>query len=131
LQAQYAKKGKYKKGNNYLKNQALKNGEGSSKSQESFKKDEAKHVSGQKKTFDKKNIQCYNCQMWGHYASKCKSNKVSRNRGDEEQFAHNESSNSYEVLLMATIKSYEEHNDEWYLDIGCSNHMTCKKILVF
>jgi len=27
---------------------------------------------------------------------------------------------------MATIKGDEENNDEWYLDIGCSNHMTCK-----
>jgi len=36
------------------------NGEGSSKNQESFKKDKAKHASGQKKRIDKKDIQCYN-----------------------------------------------------------------------
>jgi len=38
LQAHYAKKRKYKKGNNYLMNQVLKNSEGSSNSQERWSK---------------------------------------------------------------------------------------------
>jgi len=29
--------------------------------------------------------------------------------------------------MMATIKEEEEKNDEWYLDTGCSNHMTDKR----
>jgi len=28
---------------------------------------------------------------------------------------------------MATVKEEEERSNEWYLDTGCSNHMTGKK----
>ena len=80
----------------------------------------------QKKKKDKKDIQCYNCQKWGHYASECRSKRVPRSK-DEAQFSENEDSDSDEVLLMATVKEEEERSDEWYLDTGCSNHMTCKK----
>jgi len=126
-QAQYEKKGKYKKGKNYWKDQVFKNGEGSSKNQESFKKDEAKHASSRKKTIDKKDIQCYNFQKWGHYASECRSKRVQRNKGDEAQFDHNEGYDSNEVFLLATIKTDDEHNGEWYLDTRCSTHMIGKK----
>ena len=46
---------------------------------------------------------------------------------DEAQFAQNEGCDFEEVLLMATVKEEEERSDEWYLETGCSNHMTCKK----
>jgi len=62
----------------------------------------------------------------GHYAFECRSKRVPRNR-DEAQFAHNEGSDSEEALLMAIVKEEEEISDEWYLDTGCSNHMTGKK----
>ena len=61
-----------------------KDGEGSSKNQESNKKEDTKH--DQKKKKDKKDIQCYNCQKWGQYASECKSKRVPRSK-DEAQFA--------------------------------------------
>ena len=64
LQAQYVKKGKFKKGKKPWIDYSNKDGEGSTKNQESSKKEDAKH--DQKK---KKDIQCYNCQKWGHYAS--------------------------------------------------------------
>jgi hypothetical protein len=53
--------------------------------------------------------------------------KIPRNKGDEAQFAQDEDSDSDEVILMATNKGDEEKNDEWYLYIGCSNDITCKK----
>ena len=62
----------------------------------------------------------------GHYAFECRSKRVPRNK-DVAQFAQNEGSDSEEVLFMATVKEEEERSDEWYLDIGCSNHMTGKK----
>jgi len=105
LQAQYEKRGKFKKGKKSWNNHSHKDGEGSSKSQE---KNDAK--SDQKKKKDKKDIQCYNCQKMGHYASECKSKRVPRNK-DEAQFAQDEDSDSEEVLLMATIKEEEERSD--------------------
>jgi len=122
LQAQYEKRGKFKKGKKPWNNQSHKDGEGSSKNQE--KNDVTK--SDQKKKKDKRDIQCYNCQKMGHYAFECRSKRVPRNK-DEAQFAQNEGSDSEEVLLMATVKEEEERSDEWYLDTGCSNHMTGKK----
>jgi len=62
----------------------------------------------------------------GHYAFECRSKRVPTNK-DEAQFAQNEGSDSEEVLLMATVKEEEERSDEWYLDTGCSNHMTGEK----
>ena len=106
LQAQYGK-GKFKKGKKPWIDYSNKDGEGSSKNQEN-KKEDAKHDQKKKKK-DKKNIQCYNCQKWGHYASECRSKRVPRSK-DEAQFSQNE--DSEEVLLMATIKEEEERNDE-------------------
>jgi len=118
------KKGKFKKGKKPWIDYSNKEGVGSSKNQESKRKEDAKQ--DQKKKKDKKDIQCYNCQKWGHYASECKSKRVPRSK-DEAQFAQNEDSDFDEVLLMATVKEEEERSDEWYLDTGCSNHMTGKK----
>jgi hypothetical protein len=43
---------------------------------------------GQKKRFNKKDIQCYNFQKWGNFAAECKSKKVPREKSDEAQFVH-------------------------------------------
>ena len=61
----------------------------------------------QKKKKDKKDIQCYNCQKWGHYASECRSKRVPRSK-HQAQFAQTEDSDSDEELLMATTKEKEE-----------------------
>jgi len=129
LQAQYIKKGKFKKGKKPWIGYSNKDGEGSSKNQESTKKEDAKHdqkKKKKKKKKDKKDIQCYNCKKWGHYASECKSKRVPRSK-DEVRFSENEDSDSEEVLLMEIVKEEEERSDEWYLDTRCSNHMTDKK----
>jgi len=59
LQAQHVKKGKFKKGKKPWIDYSNKEGEGSSKNQESNRKEDAKQ--DQKKKKDKKDIQCYNC----------------------------------------------------------------------
>ena len=76
-----------------------------------------------KKKFNKKGIQCYNCQKWGHFADECINKRVPRN-ADEAQLAQDEDSDSDKVLLMATTNSEEDNVNLWYLDTGCSNHMT-------
>jgi len=112
LQAQYVKKGKYKK----AKSLGFINRTRMVKVQVRIRngnlKEEAKLASSQKKKTDKKEIMCYNCHKWGYYASECRSKRVPRNKGDEAQFSQDEDSNSDEVLLMATNKGDEEKNDE-------------------
>jgi transposase InsO family protein len=122
LQAQY-KKGKFKK--NKGKNQNSKNSnEGASKNQDSSQQD---NNNGQKKKFNKKEIQCYNCQKWGHFAAECRSKKVPREKTDEAKFVHDNEGDDLEgSMLMAIIKE-EDNDDQWYLDTGCSNHMSGKR----
>ena len=62
----------------------------------------------------------------GHYAYECRLKRVPRNK-DEAHLSQDEGSDFDEVLLMETIKEEKEKNDEWYLDIRCSNHMTGKR----
>ncbi|XP_012571430.1 uncharacterized protein [Cicer arietinum] len=48
-------------------------------------------------------------------------------REDDEAQMTAEDSDSDKVLLMATTKSDDDCLKQWYLDIGCSNHMTDHK----
>jgi len=78
LQAQYVKKGKFKKGKKPWIEQSHKDGKGSSKNRE--RNDATKYDQDKKK--DKKDIQCYNFQKMGHYASECRSKRVPRNKDE-------------------------------------------------
>ncbi|XP_004514859.1 uncharacterized protein [Cicer arietinum] len=84
-----------------------------------------KKPSGKKK-FDKKRIQCYNCQKYGYFADECISKKVQR-YNDEAQLAHVDSYDSDEVLLMASTSMEDNSPGLWYLDTGCSTHITGHK----
>ncbi|KAK2405626.1 hypothetical protein QL285_054842 [Trifolium repens] len=65
--------------------------------------DKQKYQKG-KERFDKKKIQCYCCQKFGHFASECRSNK--ERKSEEANMAR--SSDDEPVLLMA----YESDDDE-------------------
>ncbi|RDX95470.1 hypothetical protein CR513_22009, partial [Mucuna pruriens] len=101
--------------NNYKKN------EGHGK----FSKKGGDHRGGQRK-FDKRNIQCYACQKWGHFADECYSNKGKQKKENEAQMAQGDSDDLDHVLLMVTTSDCAK-SDFWYLDIVCSNHMIGNK----
>ena len=77
---------------------------------------------------DKKKIQCFNCEKWGRYASECWHGKGKQTKNSEEKanVAQDEVSDEDLVLLVATSDG-TPHSEAWYLDIGCSNHMTDHK----
>ncbi|XP_028223111.1 uncharacterized protein LOC114404254 [Glycine soja] len=105
--------GKNKKGKGKWKNNKWKgSGKGSNNSrnhnqnEETDKKSGGNHKVGNKK-FNKKGIQCHNCQKWGHFVDECINKRVPRN-ADEAQLAQDEDFDFDKVLLLATTNSEED-----------------------
>ncbi|KAH9735189.1 hypothetical protein KPL71_017659 [Citrus sinensis] len=72
------------------------------------------------KSKDKSNVKCFRCQKYGHYRSECRTN-LNKNRGEKSNFTENKEEEI--SLLMACHTKEESHQNLWYLDTGCSNHM--------
>ncbi|XP_019442233.1 PREDICTED: uncharacterized protein LOC109346948 [Lupinus angustifolius] len=69
-----------------------------------------------------------NQKNYGHYAAEYKFNKTLGKKNEEARLAQGiEPDDDDHYLLMTTTKNSEEDGDFWYLDTGCSNHMTGKK----
>ena len=70
--------------------------------------------------FDKSIVECYHCHKLGHYQYECPSKQKEANFAEAHE----------EMLLMAYIEEVQEQRaDMWFLDSGCSNHMSGKKDL--
>lgn len=75
---------------------------------------------------DFSHIQCFNCRRYGHFQADCWSKKTNSNQA-ETTLMH-EQSNNDQGLLFLTLNVQESSTEEiWYLDSGCSNHMTGRK----
>ena len=67
-------------------------------------------------------MKCYNCEKYGHFASKC------RKAGVKEDKAYCAQEEGEESVFLLT--SHEEKDQEaWFLDTRARNHMTGKKYL--
>ncbi|KAK2372692.1 putative mitochondrial protein [Trifolium repens] len=87
--------------------------------------DKQKYQKG-KERFDKKKIQCYCCQKFGHFASECRSNK--ERKSEEANIARSsDDSDGESVLLMASETDDMNSSEWWYMDTGCPNHLTGNK----
>lgn len=65
-------------------------------------------------------INCFRCGKHGHYQFKCNSL--------EKEVNYAEFDNEEELLLMAHVDMSESEGEVlWFLDSGCSNHMTRDK----
>ncbi|XP_057426461.1 uncharacterized protein LOC130719879 [Lotus japonicus] len=103
--------------------------QGNSDKPESSKRrgESAKNGGNQRKT-DKKNVECYKCHKMGHYSYECRAGKPKQQKNaDKEAYATREDSDEDPIMLMVTTMNSTvnaETDEIWYLDSGCSNHMT-------
>lgn len=72
----------------------------------------------------KTKVKCYNCNKFGHFANECHRKNGQNKHAGEANMARDEDSDSDPVVLMVTINIEPGASETWYLDSGCSNHMT-------
>ena len=83
------------------------------------------NFTGKYKTRDKSKVKCFKCNKFGHYKSECKA-KVAY---EQEQQAHAIDAEENVVLACKKDDSSIVDTNIWYLDTGCSNHMSGRKEL--
>ena len=79
---------------------------------------------------DRKKLRCYNCNKIGHFSFECNApaqgNHHDGHRGDEANLLKDDGDLDEDppVMMMMTTNSDSSSSRTWYLDSGCSNHMT-------
>jgi len=70
----------------------------------------------------KNGIQCHHCQRYGHIRADCwyRDQKINFAAGENEEENY---------LFMACVDTDHKPSDLWFVDSGCSNHMTGAKFL--
>lgn len=79
---------------------------------------------------DKTSIECFNCHKLGHYSYECFANKGKQKKHqNKEVYLAQEDSDSKPLTLMVTTTAEGSNSfiSSWYIDFGCSNHMTCNR----
>jgi hypothetical protein len=66
------------------------------------------------------NIDCYNYDKYGHYASECYSETEAE---ENANFVAKEKIENSDVVLLANRENGPKKENVWYLDTGTSNHM--------
>ena len=69
--------------------------------------------------FDKRNVQCYHCNRYGHFERECRLKE-----GKNANYAQESGEYPPDHLFLSYAKGENTSKDVWYLDSGCSNHMT-------
>jgi hypothetical protein len=78
--------------------------------------------------YEKSNVQCHYYKKIGHYASKFRKKKYDMYQQNENLIKREEteSEKKENVFIICNVEE-ESNKDAWYLDNGCSNHMSGNK----
>ena len=86
------------------------------------------HSHHQAERYDKSNIQCHYCNKFGHFASECRRKQYDMNKQKAHFTNENHPNNGEENTILITCNVAQESSKEvWFLDSGCSNHMSGRK----
>jgi hypothetical protein len=86
------------------------------------------HSHHQAERYDKSNIQCHYCNKFGHFASECRRKQYDMNKQKAHFTNENQPNNGEENTILITCNAAQESSKEvWFLDSGCSNHMSRSK----
>ncbi len=72
--------------------------------------------------YDKSQVQCHYYKKYGHYANECRNKKYDISNKPSVNFIR-ENQNRDSMFLACNV-AQEKQSDIWYLDSGCSNHMS-------
>ena len=75
-----------------------------------------------------RNVQCFNCNKFGHYASECWFNK-SKEHNEQSNFVEASNVEKEECRLLFVIEVANNSQKVWCLGFGASNHMNRKNEL--
>eukprot|EP00253_Pinus_taeda_P031403 PITA_31403 len=78
------------------------------------------HAQGQR--YEKSNVQCYYCKKYGHYANECRKKQHDMSSSSSANITRENISQNN--VLLACNMAETNSEDIWFLDSGCSNHMT-------
>ncbi|RDX99781.1 hypothetical protein CR513_17114, partial [Mucuna pruriens] len=76
-----------------------------------------------RQSFNKVEIKCFKRHKLGHFQYECPTWEKKLNYAKVEDKVEQED----ELLLMAYVDFKQGKEDEWFLDLGCSNHMSGNK----
>ncbi|XP_057857947.2 uncharacterized protein LOC131067029 [Cryptomeria japonica] len=75
----------------------------------------------QSQRYDKSSVQCHYCKKFGHYINECRKKQYDSRQQSANFTKENQTQDN---MFIACNVAQESEKDIWFLDSGCSNHMT-------
>lgn len=75
--------------------------------------------------YDKSQVQCHYCKKFGHYMNECRKKQYDSRQQNANFIKENQNQKSEQpTMFLACNVAQANEKDVWFLDSGCSNHMT-------